>query len=212
MLAAGAASWWLSGGIASANAIAAYQPIGAASLASSYINLANPGTYNAAPGVAPTWDAVNGWKGDGVSTYLTTGIVPTGAGWSMIVRFSGYDGIDTESLLGRRNSLSNTRLFISVRSSDNTYANGGTLVAGALTTSGTVAVAGQSGYRNGAVEAGSIGAWSGAIGVYDIWLLGRNENNVLIQPTDSYIQALAIYNTTLTAPQVLAVNNAMMAL
>ena len=32
----------------------AYQPKGAASLAASYFNLANPGTYNAAPGTAPS--------------------------------------------------------------------------------------------------------------------------------------------------------------
>ena len=55
-----AAQWWLSGGVSAANCVAAYQPIGATSLAASYTNLANPGTYTAAPGVAPTFDAATG--------------------------------------------------------------------------------------------------------------------------------------------------------
>ena len=85
--AAAVVPWYLSGGILAANCIAAYQPKGAASLAASYVNLANPGTYDAAPVVAPTWDAVNGWVGDGTQ-YLNTGVVPA-ANYSMFVRFSG---------------------------------------------------------------------------------------------------------------------------
>jgi len=45
-VASGVEPWWLSGGIAAANCVAAYQPKGAASLEASYVNLANPGTYN----------------------------------------------------------------------------------------------------------------------------------------------------------------------
>ena len=59
------APWYLAGGISAANCLAAYQPKGAASLAASYSNLANPGTYNAAPGVAPTFDASTGWTFNG---------------------------------------------------------------------------------------------------------------------------------------------------
>lgn len=52
-----AAPWYLAGG--APTPIAVYQPKGAASLAASYVNLANPGTYDAAADVpgygAPTW-------------------------------------------------------------------------------------------------------------------------------------------------------------
>ena len=65
-----AAGWWV---VAGKTCVAAYQPIGAASLAASYTNLANPGTYDAAPGVAPTFDAVNGWAFN-TTQYLETGI------------------------------------------------------------------------------------------------------------------------------------------
>jgi len=53
--------WYLSGGIAAANCIAAYQPKGAASLAASYANLPNPGTYNAVPLDAITVLNAYGW-------------------------------------------------------------------------------------------------------------------------------------------------------
>ena len=65
--------------------IAAYQPKGAADLAASYVNLITPGTYNAAPGTAPTFDAATGWTFNGSTQYLTTGVVPA-SGYSMLVR------------------------------------------------------------------------------------------------------------------------------
>ena len=55
--AAAAAGWWV---VVGKTCIAAYQPKGAASLAASYVNLQQPGTYDAAPGVAPTWAAGGG--------------------------------------------------------------------------------------------------------------------------------------------------------
>ena len=66
----GVVPWYLAGGIAKANCIAAYQPKGAASLAASYVNLVTPGTYDAAPGTAPTFDSALGWTFDGTSQYL----------------------------------------------------------------------------------------------------------------------------------------------
>lgn len=78
--------WWLAGGVSAANAIVAYQPIGAANLAGSYINLANAGTHNAAPGVAPTFDASTGWTFNGTQ-YLTTTITPNDSP-SIIIRYS----------------------------------------------------------------------------------------------------------------------------
>lgn len=55
-------NWWLAGGIAAANCIAAYQPKGAASYAASLVNLNNPGTRNLTnTGTDPSWDSTNGW-------------------------------------------------------------------------------------------------------------------------------------------------------
>ena len=79
------ANWWEAGG--ATGAVAVYQPIGAASLAASYVNLANPGTYDAAPGVAPTW-ASAGWTSNGTE-YLGYGSVST----TQFVRNSGIFSI-----------------------------------------------------------------------------------------------------------------------
>ncbi len=91
--------WWLRGGIPAANCIAAYQPINAASLAASYVNLANPGTNDAAPGVAPGWNKTDGWTFNGLTQYLTTGIIPA-SGYSMIIRFSQTEYILNADLAG----------------------------------------------------------------------------------------------------------------
>jgi len=66
----GGLDWWLSGGISAANAILAYQAKGAASYAASLVNLANPGTYDAYAGSAPTWAAGTGWTFNGSTQYL----------------------------------------------------------------------------------------------------------------------------------------------
>jgi hypothetical protein len=79
----GAESWWP---VTGKTCVAAYQPKGAASLASSYINLANPGTYDAAPGTAPTLGA-NGWVFNGSTQHLDTSVIP-GANYSAILRYS----------------------------------------------------------------------------------------------------------------------------
>jgi hypothetical protein len=82
--------WWNNNG-AIAGCVAAYQPIGAADLAASYVNLFNPGTNNAAPGTAPTWDVTDGWIFGGTN-YLNTGIVPADS-YSVFVRFTN-GGVD----------------------------------------------------------------------------------------------------------------------
>jgi hypothetical protein len=70
----GAEVWYLAGG--APMPIAAYQPIGAAGLAASYENLVD--TFDASPGVAPTFDAARGWIGDGTQ-YLQFGDLTTTA-------------------------------------------------------------------------------------------------------------------------------------
>lgn len=103
--AAAVAPWYLSGGIAAANCLAAYTPKGAASLAASYDNNAAPGngladgTYDCTLGVAPTFDTSYGWSLNGSTQWLSTGIAQGAANWSWVVQFS--DGAtDSGYLLG----------------------------------------------------------------------------------------------------------------
>ncbi len=87
-----ASGWWDNNGAIS-GCVAAYQPIGAASLAASYSNLANPGTYDCtvfAGHTAPTFATETGWTFDGGNHTLKTNVTNPGAWWSCIARVT-YD-------------------------------------------------------------------------------------------------------------------------
>lgn len=191
--------------------IAAYMPKGAASLAASYANLARTdGTYNAAPGTAPSFASATGWTFVAASSqYLTTGIIPA-SGWSMIVRYSGATGSGTV-IVGSRVTGSETRFRF--QWSDGTgvnYGSGGSVTVAPPLAAGVLGVAGQQGYRNGTADGGAISAWSGT-GVA-VYIGAQNLDGAAQLFASVSIQALAIYNTTLTASQILAVSNAMAAL
>lgn len=216
--AAAAAPWWLSGGVAAANAVAVYQPKGAASLAASYSNLANPGTYDAAPGVAPTWDAATGWTFAAASSqYLTTGITPTLASgytpWSVLVQFSGSPAAG-QMLFGcgiAGESAANAwKMQPNIVNVSKRYHNGGRTGAGAVATAGNMAMAGQTGYFDGAFNVTFTGGSFAT--AYPIFLGAINTGAGAAEYLSGNMQAVAIYNTTLTAAQVFAVSTAMAAL
>ena len=68
-------SYYLSGSVTSDDVLAAYQAIGAASQAASYLNLNNPGTNDlTVPSVAPGWTSGGGWSFLAASQqYMETG-------------------------------------------------------------------------------------------------------------------------------------------
>lgn len=201
---AAASSWWLSGGISAANCVAAYAPKGSASLAASYTNLANPGTYNAAPGVAPTFNTATGWTFNGSTQYLTTGIVPSGdQTWSVLVKFSNWS-VDNSRLIGAFSVLEIFRVPFFYRSA----AQSSTMTA---ISSGVIALAGRQGYQNGSVDGSTIPSGS-VSGTTSFYIAARNVSNSASQFASVDIQALAIYNTTLTSGQVASLTTAMNAL
>jgi hypothetical protein len=196
-------SWWLAGDVNAANAKAVYQPIGAADLAASYVNLANPGTNNAAPGVAPTFNAATGWTFNGSTQYLDTGLAPA-HGWSMLVRFSGGTntgfvagaGTSTESFYFRPNNAAAGRAY--------GYGNLKT-VAGALT-AGVMGMGGATAYLNGASE----GAIGGTIaGTPPEVVIGARRSASVATFFAGSVQAFALYDTTLSAEQVADISAAM---
>jgi hypothetical protein len=210
-LGGGNRKWYLAAG--APVPVAMYQPKGAASLAASYVNLVNPGTYNAAPGTAPTFDTTTGWTFDGTTQYLTTGVVPANdQTWSMIVRFS--NGTNTGAIAGVSNGANQRfRLYRSLSATSKAgYANGpDTAGTAAHVAVGVLCVAGNVGYLNGASDKSGLVGWtggsSGAIGI-GASLAGATPSLFFA----GNILALAIYNATLTAPQVLAISTAMAAL
>jgi hypothetical protein len=204
------ADWWRAGGVSAAHVVAVYQPKGAASLASSYVNLASPGTYDAAPGVAPTL-GVAGWAFSGTQ-YLESGIVPT-ANTTGICRFSNASGAGSRAVFGVNIHTLNQRFYIRVRDGVNrrwTYGTGNLLIAGVLT-SGVIALAGENAYLNGASEGAVSGSW---VDTSDAMTIGvtRTPGATLASYYIGNIEALAFYDTKLTAPQVAAISAAMAAL
>jgi hypothetical protein len=207
--AAVSADWWE---VSGQTVVAAYQPIGAASLAASYVNLANPGTYDAAPGTAPTFDAATGWTFAAASSqYLTTGITPA-SGWSILIRFSDSSG-NGRCAAGSWDGTNNTRFIIIPRRSaadNHQYGGGGDLFAGVRLASGVMGVANQACYLDGSGDGTTDAAWSGT-GVA-IFIGALNNNGTLVQYFEGKIQAAAIYSTTLSAGDMSALTTRVQAL
>lgn len=209
---AAAVPWWLSGGVAAANCVAAYQSKGAASLAASYVNLANPGTYDAAPGVAPDWDSGTGWTFNGSTQYLTTGVMPS-VGWSMIARFSDFSTND-RYLAGAYNVASITLMALCPTYSTGVqYWNGrnpiGIRVATPNISTGVLCVAGGTAYRNGVSDGSLSNSYAPTVSIY---LGALNKDATPSNLAIGSIQAVAIYSATLSAAQVALISAAMAAL
>ena len=211
--AAGGGWWDLDGAITSC--IAAYQAIGVASDAASKINLANPGTYDAADGAAyPTWDASTGWTFNGTTQFISTDIYPT-ENMTAIVRFANATGNGSSgypALFG--SSESNRNFYIHPRSIINRRyylhgADGQGYVTGSLT-SGVIALAKNTPYLNGSAEtltAGTIGGWVGTSTVK--MTIGKRSNGAFFAGD---IIAIAFYSTEISGAQIALLTTAMNAL
>lgn len=214
---AAAAQWWLSGGVSAANCVAAYQPKGAASLAASYSNLANPGTYDAAPGVAPTFDTATGWT-FAAGQYLITGIDAATKPITMIVRATVTSLAAPRAYIGasnnggyefRANSGSSTAtLYLLQQNVALIGGSTGTITVNAnATVAATYSAAGAWAlYIGGSTSGGGTNNKTMTSGV--LWI-GRGANG---EQMIGSIQAVAIYNTTLSAAQVAAISSAAAAL
>jgi hypothetical protein len=191
--------------------VAAYQPKGAASLAESYVNLPNPGTNDAAPGVAPTHSPVTGWGLNGTTQYLNA--IPVGASYCVLVRFSGvtntggaavgvYDGTNFFQIKPRESDITHRVAYGS------TFSNKATGY-----TAGVMGLAGNELYINGVSNGTYGGSWSGGVTTLPL-AIGSSRHPTLTAYVfiAGNIQALAIYSTTLDAAQVAQVSTAMAAL
>lgn len=200
-------SWWLPGGVTTTQCAAAYQPIGAANLAVSYVNINNPGTNNAFLGVAPNWDMLNGWTFDGLTQYLKTGITPASTNWSMFVRFSNFTGLVGQDLIGCK--MGSRNFILTLDTVAFYYSNGNTLSTTPPVTSGIFGFAGLTAYRNG-VNDGTIP--TGDIPARTMFIGAVNDFGGANNYVSAKIQAISIYNVTLTPAQVLDLVNQMAAL
>lgn len=204
----GAVDWWLAGG--APTPVAVYQPIGAASLAASYVNLVNPGTYDAAPGTAPSFDAATGWGFTARTQWLNTGIVPNN-NWSVLARYSDISGSGNYYLFGTYQGYTLTHFsIIPTQSGSVYYLYAAALAVAPALTAGVLGFAGKTAYRNGSADgtipAGSIST-STPIAIGNLNYSGRTYGII------GNIQAFVIWNTSTNhATWMPAVSAAMAAL
>lgn len=206
--AAAAGGWWE---VAGQTCVAAYQPKGAASLAASYVNLANPGTYDAAPGTAPTFDASTGWTFNGTNQFLKTGIVSADVEWTVLIRFSDVPN-NAATVWG------NGAFRILPGGSGGGYRFykycGGTqvpIVNGQA--SGVMGVTQTQGWLNGAADASWAAAHSPGV---NMLCIGAQGSNAAGSSAESFlpckVQAFVHYEGTLSAGEIAAVSTLMAAL
>lgn len=211
-----ASGWWDDNGAIS-GCVAAYRAIGAASLAASYSNLQSPGTFDASPGVAPTFSAATGWTFNGTTQYLTTPVVPANnQTWSALARISG-GGAQAGSgaaIFGAYNGSPTRRwYYIPHYVNNNAYvANGGQSARSPGIDSGVVGFRGAQPVRNGSDDGAALAA--GGAGVFESIYIGAAHDAAGFAALfwAGNVQAIAIYSTTLTAGQVATLTAAMNAL
>lgn len=195
--------WWSPTGTAAAKCVAAYQAKGMASLAASKVNLFTPGVHNLTADADPDFAAATGWTFNGTTQNLKTDIVPV-SGYSMLVRYSS--STVNKTLVGEW--VSGARFDIERSGTTVVYGSGDYLGVAPTLTSGVLGIAGQQGYRNGVADGGAINAWGAgtAAAIYIGDRGGASQKNACV------IQAVAIYEGTLSAADMAAVAAAMAAL
>lgn len=196
--------WWKADELNAANVKGAYSAHRAATLAESYVNLANPGTDNLTAGVAPVLSA--GWVFDGSTSgrYLITGFVPTQS-WSMVAAFSGCSTGSVRYIAGVDGTI-DQRFGISPRfsSTQGAFDNGGELSHAVPIAAATMALAGNTGYINITAVSGTIPVGSGLPGTA-IWIGGLNGGGSLVNHFYGTLTHIAFFDTTLTEEQIIQI-------
>lgn len=183
-----AAQWWEAGSAPAP--VWVYTPKGATSLAASYSNLANPGTYDASPQVAPTWDAGTGWTSDGTK-------------WLRVPSLT-YAADQSQVLLVRFSDVTASGTFIGTGIGDGNigigpyfyggkiYNNGAyTFIGSGAPGAGVMAVAGNQGYLDGSAD----GATMAATGLPVTNYIGIFSNGSGGEKVAGKIQACAYWDT-----------------
>lgn len=221
--AAAALPWWnidgMTPGSVGGSCVAAYQPKAGglyfpANIAESYINRANPGTYDAAPGVAPAWGALLGWVFNGTTEYLKTGIIPVYQTWSALIQFNSVDPAGNGILLGSGEGWATDMFIMSPRlfpisSFECVYASDGRLIVAPPLADGNLAIAGNIAYRNGSPE-GVLDNFGNVL-ISECYIGCVNLGGAILH-LGATVAGLALYSVALSAPQVLARATAMAAI
>lgn len=206
--------WWLAGGISPADMVGAWQGVGAASKADSYVNLANPGVYDMTEGLeSPIWSAHWGWKFYGSpDRYLT--LPAFNLNYTIIVKWRAALTYSDQSVCLFGNLASGFGTFFMplryyLTLNEHWAINGTNDSSGVKATSyphGVVAMAGNKVYIDGVDD--GVTLTTGTLPSIPMYL-GRLNFSSSFPFAHVYVQAVAIYNRVLTATEVAAVTNAL---
>lgn len=101
---------WYNAGGAGANTVVAYQAVGAANAAASYVNLKNPGTYDLTPSsTPPTWNVSTGWKFQ-AARYFNNNYTPANFNHTVIISLKVPTN-DYQSIFGALNNSFDVNCF-----------------------------------------------------------------------------------------------------
>ena len=192
--------WWQ---IPGKTCVAAYQAVDVGSFAASLVNMANPDANGLAPvGHPPTWSAPRGWTFSASrSGHFETGTWPR-PGYTLAVRYAnaasgipvGADGSGYRDMFVQPTG---DRIWWR-------YGGGQTKWSSPGCTDGVLILAGQTGYRDGAVDIADIaGEWSATgVGWATFFIGARNKMGKPLNSFSGDILAVAIYSDALTADEV----------
>lgn len=215
--ATGSSAWFLAGGINPADCVLAYQPKGATDLASSYINIAHPGTFDASPATAPPGlSPTDGWLFD-KTQHLNTGMAEQSETWTHIILYKTNVALHNGSVYGNYHSDA-AKICTEIGTYNGNYTfyhSTGYGYGGYLSTSAysvgnfaVIAIAGNRVYINGVQYHTPIPQFGRTV-PSSAFMVGWSGNNAKL---NGAIIAVASYNRTLSQAEITAVTNAMNAL
>ena len=201
------APFWLAGGVAESDTYTVYDFVNATDLATSFINLANPGIRNAtAPVSEPSHAQGVGVTFSGSPQYLNTN-TNLKAGSTVIVWVENSAGVyavgavqysATRQFYIRPVNSSNTRLTYGATSSDAVNA----------TIGGVLGLKSTNGFKQG-MPVTTSGTWTGANHSIPVYIGCENQAGTPANYFIGRILRVAIYDITLTDSQIEAVSIAM---
>lgn len=217
--------WWLAGRVNPSSVDAVYNAAGASSYAAALVDLSGnsndaattyPGYVSAS---APGFTASTGFEFDGVNEALYCPVAPNSAS-TMIVRFSGAQmSTNSEFICGSNyyaGAVLTDRFYLgatqNVDPGKNFFGYGGAFNPGvARATSGVMALTPTVGYTRGSSNTSLTGSWTGGGTRPPVGLAGiaHSRTTDIMIKTQVNIAAFALYNTTLTSQQIVAIMDAM---
>ena len=223
--------WYLAGGIAAANCIAAFKAKGAANYAGSKVNLASGGaTWDAVDGVAyPTWASATGWQFTAASSqYLVVGSAGIAdQPMTFVCRFNPV-AVDTNyALMAVQNQVGDFTRYVMFANGtvagDPVQANASGAGSGsAYSTSGftasnwftACAVYINDASRGAFIDGANKGTdtTSAAVSSVTNTYIGARNSGSIGAFMNGYISACAFYNTNISDAQAAALHTAMAAL